>query len=74
MTERVQNSADVVACLEQMGREGVPEGMWRRHHGDARCGLRSLKGPLKGLVVHVVPADELRVRTMDQVFGCSTLE
>src|SRR6185295_4870239 len=51
------DGANVVAVLQQVGGEGVPEGVGAGHLGDAGGAAGGADGALDGRLVEVVPAD-----------------
>ena len=58
MAEQLLNGADVIAAQQQMGGEGVPQGVRRGRLGDVGLLHRPLEGALEGLVNQVVATQQ----------------
>ena len=56
VAQELLDGADVVTVLQEMGGEGVPEGVATRRFGDAGPPHRTLHGPLENRFVQVVAA------------------
>ncbi len=55
VTQQFLHRADVVAALQQVGREGMAQGVRRGRLGNSCLDQGALDGPLQGLFVRMVP-------------------